>query len=310
MEFEEQYLISEHSVNKNLRNIFEEPSKYRNHIIFLDFLCKFMKDKIPENRNNIYGISKVTLSNDSTDQIVINVDNDIENIIGILRSLTKDAFDPYIKFKHSDFIKYTQTKIKDKQLEKAINELCIKKIKFDFPVCVFNNNKCSGLLFKKLKSIEMNRPIDETILNKYEAKPIGKFDYEYKISLNSRFILYMINNILMNHSVEVPIKNYDWNYIPTSANLFMKRFVLPFYYPRKRYRKRLKFETIREELGIELSNRQILNQVLRPIEKLNYIKLMHNDDVIEFQCIKFKENIYKFKQKKKKKRLIKDTIKF
>lgn len=281
------YLISEHSINKKLKEIFGQPLKYRNHIIFLDFVSKYSKDRLGEGKMThlvwSHGVSKKDeiISN----VIYINRDDFIQGLFNLYE--LKYPAEPYIEFKHSEFIKYTSSKIKDKQLEKTISDLNKRKISVkNFPIAIFSKESVGC---KKGKIILENREIDnEPIITKFECGPVGKYDYRYKVYLDSKFMLYTLNNIMMGHSTMISTKLYDWIYLPTVSHMFMKRFMSPYYFAKKGYmtKKTIKFETINSELGTLKSDRQILNQVLRPIEKANYTQMLFNKGIVVIQYYK------------------------
>lgn len=283
-----EYLISEHSINKNLKNIFNQPLKYRNHIIFLDFVSKYAKDRL--------GCVGMTMPRWSCgvseeDKIISGIiyrskDDFIQSLFNIYE--LQSPAEPYIEFKHSEFIKYTESKIRDKQLEKTILNLTKKEIFVKkFPIAMYSK-KSEGC--KKYQIRLENREIkNESIITKFESGSVGKYDYKYKVYLDSKFMLYTLNNIMMGHSTMIPINLYDWINIPTVSHLFIKRFMSPYYFVKKKgqmTKKKIKFETINDELGIYKSNREILNQILRPIEKINYIQMLYNNKIVEIQYYK------------------------
>jgi len=270
-------LISEHSLNKNLKTIFKNPIKFRRHLTVIDYISYYI--------NGIYngnGISQIKLSevnNDFEDPIIIDVEQDLEKFKNNLKTINPNNSNvPYIEFKHSDFIRATNSKIKDTELKKILEDLYTMPINIDFPVCLIDKKSCGDSL-KKIKKCEFKKQIkNETIINKFECVKHGKFDYKYKVVLDSEFMLYLINNIIMRHSAIIPVEMYNCTNMPTSSQIFMRRFIYTNNWKKVGPKDiKLKYDTIRFETGFYKSNGYIRSHMLKPLINSNYIKAFYNN---------------------------------
>lgn len=270
------FLISEHSLNRNLKEIFYNPIKFRKHLTVIDYLSHYINNKYNGN-----GISQIKFSeSEFEDSIITNVIYDMERFKNDLKSMNKIKEDnPYIEFKHSDFIKATNSKIKDVEVIKILKDLSTITVNFNFPVCVISKDSC-GYTDHRIKKCEYKKEIkNEKILNNYESIKHGKFDYKYKIILDTRFILYLINNIKMNHTSFIPTDAYHCTKVPTSSQLFMRRFISPYNFGRRNKKKRtIKYDTIRSETGFDKSNSYIRSHMLKPLIESGYIQTFYGND--------------------------------
>lgn len=286
-------LISEHSLNRNLRSIFPNPIKFRRHLTIIDYLSQYI--------NGIYngdGISQIKISkvnSDFEDPIITEISYDIEKFKNNLKTII-----PYIEFKHSDFILATNSKIKDVELKRVFEYFSTTPMIFNFPVCLASKNSC-GFPVNKIKKHEFKKQIKgETILKQFEYIKHGKFDCKYKIELDTNFMLYLINNVIMKHSSIIPIEMYNCVHIPTASQLFMRRFIYSNGYKKTGPRTiKLKYDTIRWETGFNKTDSYIRSNMLRPLVESKFIKTLYNSKrgVIKIEFIKRGPYILRFQNK-------------
>jgi len=294
----EEFLISENTLNRNLVKIFPKLSKHNKHLFIIDFICTYITEKIINeyfSDSTNYGMTQIT----EIDGVINHIGYNINIFKNELKEATNKAFNveykiPHIIFTHSELIKITKSKVSINEMEKILTVLNDTKFSGTFPLYTIPENLTFEKMPNKLKTKEKLVSLkEEKILGTFEVNKINKYNVKYDISIDNRFMIYILNNIITNHYFNISYDMYSCINLSTMSQLFLRRFILPNGFGKNTIKK-INFKTIKNELGIvDKSCKYIKSKILEELQRKGYINFFYNRTTVQIEYSKIGRSVVK-----------------